>query len=163
MVELSVINKGEGNAGGVAICQSRVHEAYMLALKLQDMGAYLGGSRRMGQRFPTRVIPKADADWDMYMEWNTPNRIALYDMGLRDKEVARNYCDESAVAIYEHADLSIQVVLRHNVERYRCMFENITLGEYLRIWKSNPDCPVEDLVAFYEMVRSFINSKLRGY
>lgn len=163
MVELKEIPKVCVNAADAGRCQNLADDSYLMALRLMDMGFTLGGSRRMAQKYPQRVIPKADADWDLYVSWSLDALRTLKMLGFYEKSVDRNYRDNSAAEIWEHKSLRVQVVLRINTDRYREMFESLTVGEYLRIWKSNPDCPVENLPAFYAMVREFINCKLREF
>lgn len=97
---------------------------------------YLGGSRRMAEKHGF-TLPYGTADWDYYATDTPAMRSYLELMGYVADTVNEEYLDDSATCVMRRD--SIQVVLRHDAEHYRRMFEDIPLDDFQRLlWKSSP-------------------------
>lgn len=137
-------------------------------------GFYLGGSRRMHEKFdgvvtfsfsdeePKQVpqrpaceltIPITDAtDYDFYVTYSEDLHNYLLDMDF--EELEGFYLDNSAVAVLYSG--SVQVVLRKDANTYHAMFEDLTADEYTtKVWKSSPTFTGDRLE-----IQTYINNKL---
>lgn len=128
-------------------------ESEKLIEKLRQQGftLYLGGSRRMAERFPTHVLVKGTTDYDYYATYTEALEKAILsnpDFEVTDDPSRGGYpCDTEVVKIVHHLDLSLQIVLRKDAEFYRAVFESITAKFYTEhLWKSSPHYPNTDAI-----------------
>lgn len=115
-------------------------------LRRKGFTLYLGGSRRMAERFPTEVLLKSSTDYDYYATHSNALEQAILsnkDFEVTDDPARGGYpCDTEVVKIVRHLDLNLQIVLRKDAEFYRTVFESITSKFYLdHLWKSSPRYP----------------------
>lgn len=129
--------------------------AQVPATKVQAFTFYLGGSRRMEQRYEklycSSIIPCAtlpvftiktteDTDYDFYATYSPEIEVCLLAEGFDYSPVNEYYLDSECVTILVKDN--VQVVLRHDVDFYTKVFENIDLEFYHNhLWKSSPTNP----------------------
>jgi hypothetical protein len=104
---------------------------------LQGEGFYLGGSRRMAEKYPSDIIiTRPDTDWDFSAQHNADTVRKLKALGFK-KLSGTGYKDSQAVQFYEMG--GVQVVTRYNIDVYRSAFEAVEPGIYkAKLWKSSP-------------------------
>lgn len=115
---------------------------------------YLGGSRRMEQRYnalydfnqcisdpPSFVIQTSvDTDYDFYATYSPELEAFLLNDGFDYSVANEYYLDTECVSILVKDN--VQVVLRTVAEFYNRVFENIDLEFYHdHLWKSSPVRP----------------------
>lgn len=133
---------------------------------------YLGGSRRMAQRYDKLMydisfMPDAaqqrhkpryaiqvteDTDYDLYATYDKGIEAFLVSKGFEPSPANEYYLDSECIAIYVKD--KVQVVLRGDAEFYRTVFENIDLEVYYHyLWKSSPEQPNRYLIGpFFNML-----------
>lgn len=115
--------------------------------KLKANGFYLGGSRRMAEKYPAQIIINDETDYDFCCNDTPENRKFLDDNGFIKKECEnRDYWDDLLVDMYDHAEFPIEVLIRESVTIYKSAFEALSAEVFMeRLWKSsplaNPDIP----------------------
>jgi hypothetical protein len=123
----------------------------------------LGGSRRMAEKYPEKVVIHDGTDYDFYGSDTAENRCLLESVGFNwVKATNKNYWDDLLIDIYKHGIYPIEVLIRKDVELYSKVFECISADDYaFRLWKSNPACPVNDMEAFRASVCEWFNYAFR--
>lgn len=142
-------------------------------LKQSAFKFYLGGSRRMAQRFEAEygldtddftkwlenhkdvdfvIRVTEDTDYDFYATYSTGVESYLFDNGFTLSEANEYYLDSECMVIYKRDN--VQVVLRRDAEFYQTVFENIDLKVYYHfLWKSSPVKPNRELIGpFFNML-----------
>lgn len=122
--------------------------------KLFEFTFYLGGSRRMEQRYealyhstilcakPLEFTIKTteDTDYDFYATYSPEIESLLLNEGFDYSVANEYYLDSECVSILVKDN--VQVVLRNNAQFYSQVFENIDLEFYHdHLWKSSPSRP----------------------
>lgn len=115
------------------------HQQELLVNEILDLPyCYLGGSRRMKQKYPNDIFVTEKTDWDFYMKDSKTNRKHLLAKGFRNKCVPQHYKDKLCNDVFSHGALNVQVVLRKDVNIYRDIFESLSSDIYItRLWKSS--------------------------
>lgn len=132
------------------------------AEELISLGFRLGGSRRMAQKYPESVLIKPETDYDLYCP-NEPEFIEkMKANGFSEINCKHhNYWDDMLIGIWKsEANPEIEILVRHDVEKYRQAFEIISADMYVGfLWKSSPlrDNNIADPV-FCNGVKCFFNS-----
>lgn len=138
-----------------------VPTALQLLEQSPDFTFYLGGSRRMAQKYdsvisdmalmpeskyrqrvPTNYCIKvsADTDYDFYTTYSSGVEAYLLNHGFDFSKSNEYYLDSECHMIL--CKDNVQVVLRRDAEFYRTVFENIDLQFYYNtLWKSSPANP----------------------
>lgn len=132
-----------------------VKVAQASAKKAKAFTFYLGGSRRMEQRYNklyySSIVPCAqlpvfdiktteDTDYDFYATHSKALESFLLDEGFDYSPANEYYLDSECVTILNKGN--VQVVLRYNADFYARVFENISLEFYHdHLWKSSPTNP----------------------
>lgn len=128
---------------------------------------YLGGSRRMADRFSVEHLPVCeellayptfnisvteDTDYDFYATYHKGLEESLIDLGFVLSPANEYYLDSECVKIY--CKDNIQIVLRYDAELYKTVFDNINLEVYYTyLWKSSPTQPNRDMIGpFFNML-----------
>ena len=108
--------------------------------QLKQAGFRLGGSRRMAEKYPDRVIVSDLADWDFYCDDTQANRDFLTANGFHLVQADnRDYWDDLLVDMYKHASQPVEVLVRKDVELYSRSFESIPCDDFVHgLWKSSP-------------------------
>ncbi len=103
-----------------------------------DVDVYLGGSRRMAQKYGFSIDP--DTDYDFYATYSSVIAYELIKNGFVDTAVESNTeydLDTEAVQIFYRDN--VQIVLRKDAVFYESVFENIPKEVYVNyLWKSAP-------------------------
>lgn len=94
----------------------------------------------MAEKYPDKIKPADDADYDFYCADSSERREWLANNGFRLIYAPdRTYWDALLVDMYEHPEHPIQVLIRSNVDKYIKAFESIDCETfYSRLWKSAP-------------------------
>lgn len=110
------------------------------AQALLDRGFFLGGSRRMAEKYPHQIQVTPETDWDFYCADTIEKRVLLAQLGFEKKECEnRNYWDDLLVDIFTHPKLPFEVLIRKDVEIYRSSFDALSAEVFIeRLWKSSP-------------------------
>jgi hypothetical protein len=111
---------------------------------------FLGGSRRMAEKYPEQVSVGVLTDWDIYGAYTCTCVAHLERLGF-DFTPTPDYHDDLLDAIFKHPKHNIQVLLRSDVETYRLAFEAVPVNVFVNhLWKSSPKRPkgVTDKVMF---------------
>lgn len=129
---------------------------------------YLGGSRRMAERYQERygncdpflqgdcpdfaIVVTDDTDYDFYATHSIDLEQHLLNYGWEYSEANNYYLDSECVCIL--CKDNVQIVLRYDAEFYKTVFENIDLGVYYHyLWKSSPTKPNRFLIGpFFNML-----------
>jgi hypothetical protein len=93
-----------------------------------------------------------DTDYDFYATHTDDIEEYLLDCGFDYSQANEYYLDTECVSIL--CKDNVQVVLRHDAEFYRTVFENIDLEVYYNYWwKSSPTKPNRQLIGpFFNML-----------
>ena len=107
---------------------------------LLDNEFYLGGSRKMAQKYPQQITVTEETDWDFYCANTIERRIFLGQLGFEKVEAEnRNYWDDLLDDIFKHPSLPFEVLIRKDVEIYRSSFDALSAEVFIdRLWKSSP-------------------------
>ena len=74
------------------------------------------------------------------------------------------YFDDLLLKIFKHSTYNIDVLIRKDVEIYKKCFESIGLFDYkYRLWKSNPQIPIDNKDAFKASVGAYFNYLFSKY
>lgn len=127
---------------------------------------YLGGSRRMAERYDDEVGTDKyyraeagfvievgdDTDYDFYATYTPEVEEYLLSKGFEFSEANNYYLDTECVSIMKKGNT--QIVLRRDAEFYKTVFENIDLEVYYHyLWKSSPTQPNRALIGpFFNML-----------
>jgi hypothetical protein len=137
---------------------------------LRGRNFYLGGSRRMAEKYPDKIAPlmKPNADWDFCCIDSKENRDAIERLGfICQHRNGSSYWDDLLVDIYKHPEMPVDVLIRHDVKIYADAFESLSPEVFIdRIWKSSPTRnPKEPTSYFRERVSTYFNAlfRLHGY
>lgn len=142
-----------------------------LVEKLRGRNFYLGGSRRMAEKYPDKIAQyiKSNTDWDFCCIDTKDNRQFLTDNGFEmcNPYGRSSYWDDLLIDMYKHPLHPIDVLIRHDVKVYSSAFEALSAEVFLeRLWKSsplrNPRQPVE---CFRKEASKYFNGlfRLHGY
>lgn len=108
---------------------------------LDEKGFYLGGSRRMAQKYPDRVIIRSSTDYDYNGQDGDDAEKLLKALGFKPMHGAGNYNDDQAFSFWKNG--KVTVILRENLNLYKKAFELVDIDAYLhRFWKSSPHLKV---------------------
>lgn len=122
----------------------------LLSLVLSDQKYYLGGSRRMAQKYSdqlsldlvaeTIVFPiTPNTDYDFYTTYSKRVERELASHGFKESHYSYTYLDTETLKIYININNKVQVVLRRCASFYEAVFENIDpVFFYNHLWKSSP-------------------------
>lgn len=98
---------------------------------------YLGGSRRMAEKYPDLIFPKWDADYEYNVQHSDEATRLLSLIGEKQKG-SMKYNDDQAVDFYI-LDGGVSVVTRKNLDVYIKAFEMVDPQDYISfLWKSSP-------------------------
>ena len=142
-----------------------------LVAELKNRGFYLGGSRRMAEKYPEKIdmYIKPSTDWDFACEDALDKHQFLIEMGfeLQDSCGSSNYWDDLLIDIYKHPFQPIDVLIRKEMDVYRSAFESLSAEVFIeRLWKSSPlRHPNQPTQHFRRGVCDYFNGlfKLHGY
>lgn len=127
---------------------------------LNTDGFFLGGSRRMNEMYPDKIIIDPDkTDYDFYIDYNPTLADFCYNLGFRRKNIPIQYTDNLCVSVLSYDN--IQVCIRVKVDVYHRVFESLTPEEFMtKVWKSSPlRDPDVDVTTFRAQVREYLNRK----
>lgn len=108
-----------------------------LAGKLIDRGFYLGGSRRMAEKYPEFVFVTEKTDYDFNVQHSDDVQDYLDELGfVKDERDDFGYKDNQAMEFWSKGNVT--VITRKDVDIYKKAFESVTCDEYIRQhWKSS--------------------------
>lgn len=137
-----------------------------LIQKIKDAGFFLGGSRRMAEKYPAQVIINDGTDWDFCCDIRGDNISFLKNNGFIKIECEnRAYWDDLLLDIWKHTEFPIEVLIRKDVEIYKASFEALSAEVFIeRLWKSSPIAD-PNKNGFRESVCAYFNGifRLHGY
>lgn len=129
-------------------------------LQLCTFNFYLGGSRRMADKFQEQchdcmcrgeslpnfcISVTEDTDYDFYATYSREVEAYLADNGFERSNVDQVYFDTECMSIFRRDN--VQVVLRKDANFYSTVFESIDLAVYYHyLWKSSPMQPNRALI-----------------
>lgn len=139
-----------------------------LIKELRDRGFYLGGSRRMAEKYPNQIIISSDTDYDFCCDDTQENRQFLINNGFTKIEAEdRTYWDDLLVDIYKHTEYPIEVLVRASKSIYQDAFEALSAEVFMeKLWKSSPLTDPNMPKKFFRMkVCDYFNGmfRLHGY
>ena len=101
-----------------------------------DFYFYLGGSRRMAQKYPDKIIINESTDYDYNTQHNDSVVAYLISEGFLPQYGNPEYKDDQAVCFFTNG--SVSVITRENIEVYEAAFEMVSAQDYLDYhWKSS--------------------------
>ncbi len=141
-----------------------------LVEKLRGRNFYLGGSRRMAEKYPDKIAQyiKPSTDWDFCCIDTKENREVLEHLGfILQPRNGERYWDNLLVDMYKHPEQPVDVLIRHDVKIYADAFESLSPEVFINtLWKSSPTRnPNEPLSYFRDRVSKYFNGlfRLHGY
>jgi hypothetical protein len=112
---------------------------------------YLGGSRRMAQKYKNDVIISDETDYDYNISFTQDAVNYLLNNGFTELDGDPAYKDNQAISFYQLCNYS--VITRKDIYLYARAFESIPLYDYLtQHWKSSP-----------KLIGKFCRYKTRDY
>lgn len=115
---------------------------------------YLGGSRRMNQKFPDQIAITSNTDYDYYATYTEEIEQTLLSRGWIYTSSSTGYFDDQAVKILWKD--SHQVVLRKDAKFYNQVFESIPVKFYYDyLWKKNPEVDRSKIKGYFNYLYMF--------
>ena len=129
-----------------------------LIQKMKDNKFYLGGSRRMAEKYGFSV--NENTDFDFYCEDTLNNVSFLIENGFKKIEAEnRNYWDDLLIDMCKHDIFPVEVLIRKDVYLYKKAFESISQDMFCSyIWKSSSLVNVQNKAQFREKICNFFNA-----
>jgi len=108
----------------------------MMENELKARGFYLGGSRRMAEKYPDLIHVNQTTDFDFNAQHSDETIHVLKSLGFEQKFGSDSYIDDQAVTFWSYG--LVTVITRKDINTYIKAFESIRVEDYLWFhWKSS--------------------------